>query len=104
VQGLRENPTQFIFKPMRVEKSTLTVFTALDDGTGVLLNLATLFYYSLNRTGVALWEELERRNPSTLDDLVRATCGRFDVDEDAARQHIAAFVGQLEELRMVRIL
>jgi hypothetical protein len=89
---------------MRVERSTLTVFTPLDDGTGVLLNLTTLIYYSLNRTGVALWQELELLNPSTLDELVRATCRRFDVDEDAAGQHIATFVGQLEELRMVRVL
>jgi hypothetical protein len=70
----------------------------------VLLNLETLFYYSLNQTGVALWQELEHSNPSTLDHLVRATCERFDVDEDAARPEIAAFLGRLEELRMVRVL
>ncbi|MEK6321403.1 MAG: PqqD family protein [Acidobacteriota bacterium] len=89
---------------MRVEKSTHTVFTPLDDGTGVLLNLETRFYYSLNRTGVALWRELEQTNPSTIDDLVRATCEQFGVDEDVARREIAAFVGQLEDFRMVRVL
>jgi len=88
---------------MQVEKLTTTVFTPLDDGTGVLLNLTTLFYYSLNRTGVALWQELEQHNPSALEDLVRSTCGRFDIAEDAARHHITAFVGQLEELKMVRV-
>lgn len=103
-RGLHGNPTQFIFERMRVERSTLTVFTPLDDGRGVLLNLETLFYYSLNRTGVALWQELEHSNPSTLDDLVRATCERFDVDEDAARREIRDFVGRLEEFRMVRVL
>jgi hypothetical protein len=88
---------------MQVEKSTTTVFTPLDDGTGVLLNLTTLLYYSLNRTGVALWQELERRNPSAIDDLVGSTYSRFDVDENFARQHIEAFIGQLEKLGMVRI-
>ena len=88
---------------MRVEKSTHTIFTLMDDGTGLLLNLQTRFYYSLNRTGVAVWKELEHTNPTTLEDLVRATCERFDVDQDAARREIAAFVGQLEDFRMVRV-
>jgi hypothetical protein len=88
---------------MQVEKLTTTVFTPLDDGTGVLLNLTTLLYYSLNRTGVAIWQELEETRPSKLDDLIASTYDRFDVDEDSARQHIGAFIGQLEKLGMVRI-
>ena len=89
---------------MLVEKSQLTVFTPLDDGTGVLLNLETLFYYSLNRTGVALWQEIENGDAPTLDVLVQATCKRFDVDEDVARREIVTFVGRLEEFRMVRVV
>lgn len=102
-KDLHGNPTQFIFESMRVEKSTASIFTPLDDGTGVLLNLDSLFYYSLNRTGVALWHELERVNSPTLDDLVRAICVRFEVDEDAAREGIGAFICQLEEFRMVDV-
>ena len=89
---------------MLVEKSPLTVFTPLEDGTGVLLNLETLLYYSLNRTGVALWQEIERGDSPTLDVLVQATCKRFDVDEDGAHRAIIAFVDRLEELRMVRVV
>ena len=89
---------------MRVEKLTQTVFTPLDDGTGVLLNLETRFYYTLNRTGAALWQELEHTSPSGLEDLVRVTCDRFEVGEDAARDEVAAFVGQLQDLKMVRLL
>ena len=89
---------------MVVEKSQLTVFTPLDDGTGVLLNLETLFYYSLNRTGVALWQEIENGDSPTLDVLVQATCKRFDVDEDVARREIVTFVGRLEEFRLVRVV
>lgn len=89
---------------MRVEKLPQTVFTPLDDGTGVLLNLETLFYYGLNRTAVALWQEIERNKPPTLDALVQATCQRFDVDEGAARREIIAFVGRLQEFKMVRLI
>lgn len=81
-----------------------TVFTPLDDGTGVLLNLETLFYYNLNRTGVALWQEIDRSQAPTLDVLVAATCKRFDVPEDGARREIVAFVERLEEFKMVRIV
>jgi Coenzyme PQQ synthesis protein D (PqqD) len=89
---------------MPVEKSSTTVYTPLDDGTGVLLNVETLFYFSLNRTGAALWQELEANNPSTLDDLTRVLCERFDVERDAARREIDDFVKQLERLKMVRIV
>jgi hypothetical protein len=88
---------------MRVEKSSTTVFTPLDDGTGVVLNVDTLVYYRLNRTGVALWKEIEAQNPFTLDDLLPAMCERFEIDRDEARREVAAFVERLEALRILRV-
>ena len=88
---------------MRVEKSSPTVFTPLDDRTGVLLNLETLSYYRLNRTGVVVWREIEKTDFSTIDDLVRATCERFDVSEYAARREIGTFVEMLEQFKLVRL-
>ena len=88
---------------MHIEKSSQTVFTPLADGTGVLLNLETLFYYNLNRTGSVLWQQIEAGKDLTLDDLLRSTCEQFDVDEERARQFIIAFVKQLEQLNMIRI-
>jgi hypothetical protein len=89
---------------MLVQKSAPTVFTALDDGTGVLLNLETLSYYSLNKTGVALWQEIEQSStPPTVDLLATAICKRFDVDQEGARPGIIAFITRLAELKMIRI-
>jgi Coenzyme PQQ synthesis protein D (PqqD) len=88
---------------MLVEKSAPTVFTPLDDGTGVLLNLETLFYYSLNRTGVALWQEIERSSSLSVEMLATAICKRFDVDEEAARRSILEFINHLAELKMIRV-
>jgi Coenzyme PQQ synthesis protein D (PqqD) len=88
---------------MHVERSPSTVFTALDDGTGVLLNLDTRVYYSLNPTGVAVWQEIERSS-ATVDLLVAAIHKQFDVDEEGARQGIVAFVARLGEFKMVRIV
>ena len=104
VRRLAWKPVRVYFKTMVVEKSPQTVFTPLDDGTGVLLNVETLFYYGLNQTAVALWHEIERSNPPTLDALVQVTCQRFDVDEDAARPEIVAFVRRLQEFKMVRLV
>ena len=88
---------------MRIEKASPTVFTPLDDGTGVLLTLETLFYYSLNRTGVAVWQHLEVEKSCTIDDLVRKTCDQFDVSPETARREINAFVQHLQQFKIVRV-
>ncbi|HKP85839.1 MAG TPA: PqqD family protein [Blastocatellia bacterium] len=87
---------------MRIEKSSQTVFTPLADGSGVLLNLDTLFYYSLNRTGSILWQQIETGDALTLDDLLRSTCETFDVDEPSARPLISEFIEKLEQFKMIR--
>jgi hypothetical protein len=89
---------------MILEKSPQTVFTPLEDGSGVLLNLQTLFYYNLNRTGAALWQEIERSGQPTLNSLVDAICKRFDVTEDGARQEIIEFIERLKEFKMIRVI
>lgn len=87
---------------MQIEKASPTVFTSLADGTGVLLNLDTLFYYSLNRTGSVLWQSIEE-GVITLDELLRITGEHFEVGEEAARPLVINFIEQLEVLRMIRI-
>jgi hypothetical protein len=89
---------------MQIEKASPTVFTPLADGTGVLLNLDTLFYYSLNRTGAVLWQRIEEGRVVTLDELLRDTGERFEVSEEAARSFIIKFIEQLETFKMIRIL
>ena len=88
---------------MQINKSPATVFTPLDDGTGVLLNKETKSTYSLNRTGSMLWKLLEEVSAVALDDLVLITCERFDVNEDDARLALLAFVDRLERYKMVRL-
>lgn len=88
---------------MLIEKLSSTVFTPLNDGTGVLLNLDTLFYYSLNRTGAAVWQQIESSDSKTLDDLIASTCERFEVNRDAARRDVSAFIERLEQYKMVRV-
>ena len=51
---------------------------------------------TLNATGVYLWELLEQ--DQTLDSLVAAFCGRYEVTAETAREDISAY---LEKLRSV---
>lgn len=88
---------------MVIEKASQTVFTPLADATAVLLNLNTLLYFKLNRTGAAVWKQIEEWQILTLEDLVRSTCERFEVGESEARDYIRQFVGRLEEFQMIRI-
>ncbi len=89
---------------MIVEKSPQTVFTPLEDGSGVLLNLQTLFYYNLNRTGAVLWQEIERTGQPTLNSLIDVVCKRFDVSEDGARGEFLSFIERLKEFKMIRVV
>ena len=89
---------------MLVHKLAPTVFTRLDDGTGVLLNLETLLYFALNKTGVAIWQEIERNSNPTVDLLAESICQRFDIDEEGARQGIVTFLNKLAELKMIRVV
>lgn len=88
---------------MRIHKLPSTVFTPLEDGTAVLLNLQTLAYYSLNKTAASIWRLIEEKNGLTLDDVVSSICARFEVAEDAARIDLRAFVEHLARFQMVKI-
>ena len=89
---------------MQVRKVSAPVFTVLSDGTGVLLNLETLVYFSLNKTGAALWLEIDRTGTVTVEDLVHCVGGRFDVDQSSAQVEISRFVEQLARLGLVQLL
>lgn len=101
---MRAEPEWHYFSlQMRVEKLSKTVFTPLEDGTGVLLNLETLCYYNLNKTGVAMWRQIEAKPGLTLDDIAAAISERFDVEADAALIDARAFVEHLARFKIVRV-
>ena len=88
---------------MIIEKSSSTVFTPLEDETAVLLNLETRYYYNLNRTGAAIWQQIEKNAQTTLDDIVRAICQQFEVDEQTAREEANTFLERLKQFKIVRL-
>ena len=75
------------------------VFTQLDDGEAVLLSLKTRRYYTLNETGTQIWDLFKQdRSP---DEIASALVETYDVDQEAARQHITAFLEELHREGLV---
>jgi hypothetical protein len=71
------------------------LLTKLEDGTGVVLNLDTKFYHTLNTTAVELWKALEA-GATTERELARKLVAEFEVDEDSASADVAAALDEFE--------
>ena len=71
------------------------LLTELDDGTGVVLNLETKFYHTLNATAVSLWKSLEQ-GAQTNAELASGLISQFQVDEAQALADIAVALLEFE--------
>jgi hypothetical protein len=76
------------------------LFTPLADGTGVVLDLETKFYFTLNRTGVFVWQRLEAE-PDNAETLADALSHRFDVDAATAQEDVRRLLLDLVESSLV---
>ena len=77
------------------------LLTELGDGTGVVLDLDTKFYFTLNATGVIVWKELVSRPAgTTAEELATKLEELFDAP--AAVRMYADASGQ-QQLRVVAI-
>jgi len=59
------------------------LLTELEDGTGVVLNLETKFYHTLNATAVCVWKTLES-GCTDEHELAQALVRQFEVDPGTA--------------------
>jgi len=71
------------------------LLTELEDGTGVVLNLETKFYHTLNSTAVSLWKAIER-GVNTQQALANELVVEFEVDEETALADVALALGEFE--------
>ena len=71
------------------------LLTELEDGTGVVLNLETKFYHTLNTTAVALWKALQQ-GIHTDRELATKLVSEFDVEEARALTDVAAALSEFE--------
>lgn len=71
------------------------LLTELRDGTGVLLDLGTRFYFTLNRTGVVAWKLLAG-GAHDASAIAAGVAARYpDVDPAAVREDVEALLAEL---------
>lgn len=76
------------------------VFTKLDEQEGVLLHLKTKQYFSLNETGVRIWELLEEQQHAPAG-IASALAEEYDVEQEEALRYVRRFLEEMREEHLV---
>lgn len=86
----------------RYSVSRDVLFTQLDDGSGVLLNLGSGLYYTLNAAGVIVWKAIGE-GQWDVETLGRRLCAVFDVEGAEAEREVTRLLGELRKDGLVRV-
>ena len=89
-----EKPVQEVAAAL--ESGRLTI-NALDDGSGVILDVDSEQLLTMNSTGLTLVQAISD-GARTEDQLVEVLTGCFEVDEARAREDIRGFVERVAEV------
>ena len=75
-------------------KNPSVVCTELEDGA-VLLNLDTKYYYSLNETGLRIWQIMDECRSSL--EVAERLANEYEVSVERARESVERLIGELEK-------
>ena len=64
-----------------------------------MINLATGIYYSMDKVGGTIWEEVEHEQ--RLDQILQAVVARYEVSEEQATKDLESLVSQLLEENLI---
>jgi hypothetical protein len=84
----------------RLVKNPAVVCTDMDDG-GVLLDLHTTAYYSVNRTALRIWTLMD--DIPTVPEIAERLSSEFVINYDEALASATRLVSVLEKERLVRM-
>ena len=87
----------------RYRASQRALLTDLGDGSGVLLDLETKFYFTLNETAIFLWRLLESNGGSSRAELAAAMTGAFEVDAPEADAAVDEVLDMLAREHLVSV-
>ncbi|MFT6398493.1 MAG: hypothetical protein ACJAYU_003251 [Bradymonadia bacterium] len=77
--------------------SDRVILTPLVDGTGVLLDLDSKCYFTLNSTGVRIWQTMSASEEVTVDAITAMLVEEFDVSADSAREDTELLLAELAQ-------
>jgi hypothetical protein len=86
-----------------ITPSADAVLTELQDGTGVLLDLQTGFYFTLNASGVQAWKLLGPGARDAADLARRLAAGFPQAEPDRVRADVEALLGDLVRESLVTV-
>ena len=76
------------FRPREEEVASKVI-----DGEAIIINLANGVYYSMDKVGALVWERVQAGY--TLDDMIRAVTGAYDVTREQAESNVMELVEEL---------
>ena len=85
----------------RVELDPEVIATELDDKEAVLLHLGSKKYYSLNETGLRIWQLLSEG--ITLQGVFEKLQKEYDITSDHARKCILELTNELSNEKLLTI-
>jgi Coenzyme PQQ synthesis protein D (PqqD) len=75
------------------------VFTEFDDREGVLVDLNSKRYYTLNETAMIIWRGLERKR--TREEIIRDITDAYDVTPEHAERSLDKLVASLQARKLL---
>ncbi|WP_214821065.1 MULTISPECIES: lasso peptide biosynthesis PqqD family chaperone [unclassified Exiguobacterium] len=82
-------------------KQNPNMLTTPMDGEIVMMSIKHGKYYSIGKTGVAIWEEVGEGR--TVQEIVSRLCERYEVDTDVCMRDVIAFVEQMASKEIVLV-
>ncbi|MEM6731374.1 MAG: PqqD family protein [Myxococcota bacterium] len=83
----------------RYRPASGTHFAAMEDGTGVVLDLESKSYLHLNASGTLLWQTL--KDGGTLEELAHVLADRYALDMEPALRDAQHWVDELVSRKVI---
>jgi hypothetical protein len=84
--------------------SERALLTELGDGTGVLLDMDSKFYFTLNETAIFVWKQLAQPEAPSRKQLAERLCRDFEVDAAQATADLDAVLTLLVRERLIKAI
>jgi len=82
-----------------MQKRKDIVFSALPGGEGVLLNLETKRFYTLNPTGAFIY--LRHEKGASRNEITRALTEDYEVEKEEAEKSVSDFFEELKKIGLI---
>ena len=82
------------FRPREEEVASKVI-----DGEAIIINLANGVYYSMDKVGALVWDQLQAGY--TLDGVITAVMGAYDVPREQAESNVRELVEELVQENLV---